>query len=258
MNMNNDKKCLVGLCFILMFIIAFLSWKNYPTQSQVILIALISSSLWFVIGYLVKQCIEPSNNCSLLPNREALKMSERLKSAKKEIFIVGFTLETTMQFYSEIFKKALENKVKLRLLFTHPESSYVTAHQPFANRDLKVTIHSFIQKLKSFFESLDDEDAKNRIQVKATYYLPRFSAVIIDNELMMLNFYMFKSPAQCNPSLEIYRCKYRKEFDQIKNSLENIFNIESSTESFNENNSSLMRVPPNYIIVENGTFNEFS
>jgi len=257
MNMNNDKRYLVGLCFILMFIIAFLSWKNYPSQAQVIMIALISSSLWFVIGYLVKQFIEPSNNCSLLPNREALKMSEKLKSAKKEIFIVGFTLETTMQFYSEIFKKALENKVTLKLLFTHPESSYVTAHQPFANRDLKATIHNFIKKLKSFFESLND-DAKNRIRVKATYYLPRFSAVIIDNELMMINFYMFKSPAQSNPALEIYRCKYRKEFDQIKNSLENIFNIESSTESFNENKSPLiMRDPPNFIIVENGKFNDF-
>ncbi|ETR66390.1 MAG: hypothetical protein OMM_05677 [Candidatus Magnetoglobus multicellularis str. Araruama] len=196
-----------------------------------------------------------SNNCSLWPHKEALRISERLKSAKEEIFIVGFTLETTMQYYQDIFKNALDNEVTIKLLFTHPESSHVIAHQYFSDRDIKANIYTVNRRLKSFFESLSSS-AKNKIRVKATYYLPRFSAVIVDNDVIMINFYLFNSSAQSNPALEIYRCKLRKEFDQIKNSLENLFNIESNNEPFIENQD-IKKMPPNFNIIENGKFNDF-
>ena len=62
MKNNLDKKYLVVLCFVLMFIIACLSWKIYPTHLQSIVIALIASLISFVIGFLVTQLMAINQN----------------------------------------------------------------------------------------------------------------------------------------------------------------------------------------------------
>lgn len=171
---------------------------------------------------------------------------ERIISSQKSLFFVGFTFGTTLKDHGEYIKTALmtHNNLEIKLLMVHPDSPHVTEHQNFSNRNIQNQLHDGIAELHALFDELSPA-AQGRIKARATYYLPRFSARIFDDEIMLLNFYLYKSKAHVNPVIEIHRDKHEKEFSQIFNNLNEMFKIGDDENA----------PRPNHHIIENGNWN---
>jgi hypothetical protein len=207
--------------------------------------------LWWHLNNV--QSLEPGKNQGLRVWSSRHKVnpsfSDRINSATKSIFFIGFTFEATMRDYSELFKDALTNNSNLmiKLLLIHPDSLHVSAHQDFTVRNIAGNIDEAINvRLKSLFDTLSPS-ARRRLMVRATYYLPRFAARIFDDEVMLLNFYLYGIQAQANPVIEVCHDKHEKEFNRILTSLNDLFDAGVG------NNGNTKR--PNHLIIDGGTWN---
>ena len=130
----------------------------------------------------------------------------------------------------------------------HPDSPHVNAHQEFTDRDIRRNIFEIVNKrLKSLYEELTPS-AQKRLKVRATYYLPRFAARIYDDEIMLLNLYLYGSKAHANPVIEICRDNHEDEFNRILKSLNDLFSIGDDGKALH----------PNHAIVENGVWHGLS
>ena len=138
-------------------------------------------------------------------------LSERILNAKKEIFFVGASLDSALQDYNGELCQALNNnkELKLKILFLHPESKHVSAHQDFAGWDVKATIiHTINGPLRELFNKLK-EDAKFQIDVRLTFYLPRFALRVVD-DWVYVNFYLYNLRAQSCPTV-LFHKRHHKE-----------------------------------------------
>lgn len=250
--MQNYTKFLTILCAILSVLVIILVLIIFPIIVSGIISSLFASVIVFVVRRFLQNLddddsrLKRTNGIQIWSDRHEVTPSflNRIKSTKKSIFFVGFTFETTLRDYSEYFKDQLMNnpELEIKLLLSHPNSIHVAAHQLFSSRQLETNIYDSVDnRLKSLYEELSPS-AQKRLTVKATYYLPRFAARIFDEETMLLNFYLYKTPAQVNPVIQLCSKENENEFNRINLSLNNMFNIgENETEKF-----------PNHRIIENG------
>jgi hypothetical protein len=139
------------------------------------------------------------NRHELLPS-----LSRRIELAKKSIFLVGFSLKSTLDHHRNVLVDTLNDnlKLKVKMLMVHPDSLHVPAHEPFADRIVSKEIPEVLGQLESLYNDLNGS-AKKRIDARLTDYLPRFAVKAFDNETMLINLYIYKSRAQENPVFEI-------------------------------------------------------
>lgn len=195
------------------------------------------------LGWLAKLPSPPQ----IWPNRDSLTPSlmSRMEQAQTSLFLVGFSLETTFKDYAGTLARALidNSGLHVRILMLHPDSLHVRAHQIFSTRPVAERIRGTVNGfLKELFDALTPE-ARHRLQVRATHYLPRFAARVFDDSTMLLNFYLFKSRAHENPVIELRRDLHKESFAGILRSLDELFHYGDTQQECNR---------PNHRIVENG------
>ncbi len=187
-----------------------------------------------------KKLLQASNINSIQPpiwqNRHDLcpSLSRRIEISNESIFYVGFSLKSTFDHYRNVLSKSLNEKpqLKVNMLMAHPDSLHTEAHEIFSDREVKKEIRGVINQMKSFFSDLD-QDAKKNIDIRLTHYLPRFAAKVFDHNTMLLNFYLYKSRAQENPVIEVFKSKHDEVFSNILKSLKNLFNFKAENKQAN-------------------------
>jgi len=105
-----------------------------------------------------------------------------------------------------------------------PGSRHVEGHQEFSDRVLRPKIEENIElrMQKLFVEALTKEE-RTRLTLRATNYLPRFSANIWDDKDLYINFYLYKSSASDNPVIFLNDQANAAAFKKIKQSLDDLF-----------------------------------
>ncbi len=142
--MNKNNLYLAIICGVLLVIVVILSWIVVPSFTVGVITSLIASSLGLIVFFLIKQSKEqePSEPIGLQVwcDRDMISppISERIISAKKSLFFVGFTFGTTLKDYGEYLKNVLmsHNNLEVKLLMIHPDSLHVTEHQHFTKRNI--------------------------------------------------------------------------------------------------------------------------
>ena len=188
-----------------------------------------------------------ANKIRIWSDRDSVEPSfrQRILQAEKSLFLIGFSFETLFKNHSKALVYALEKGVIVRILMLHPESEHVNAHQEFSSRKVKASIVKVIEEhMRTFYELYEvlDPSTRGNLEIRLTYYAPRFAARIYDEENMLLNFYLYKSKAHENPTLEINRNTHKAEFQAILNSMNALFNYEARKEGSH----------PNYEVVSRG------
>ena len=172
-------------------------------------------------------------------------LRKRMQSAEKSLFLVGLSFESLYKDHREVLLEALKKGVTVRTLMLHPASKHVDAHQEFATRNVRESINTTVEyHLKSFYAKYKRLESahKGQLNVRATYYLPRFAARIVDDKNMVLNLYLFNSKAHENPVIEICRDRHEQECETILTSLEELFDYGGESAAGH----------PNCRIIENG------
>jgi len=241
----DDKLQIIILSSILLAVLILLLWRVNPGFLVSVTAGLVATGIWAYINFFNPMKFF-SDSVKLWSNRNEIDPSicKRIKSAKRSLFFVGFSFEGVLHDHSGLIKDILlkNENLEIKMLMLHPDSLHVVAHQDFTDRDIKRNIYEVVNKrLKSLFDGLSPS-AQRRLQVRATYYLPRFAARIFDDDIMIINFYLYRSRAHENPVIEIRRGKHEKEFIHILNSLNNIFHIGDDGGPRK----------PNHTIIENG------
>jgi len=183
------------------------------------------------------------------PERDVVSPSfrERLEDAKEDLFLVGFSFETLFKDRDDALKSALKKGVKVKVLMLHPDALHATAHDEFSSRGMRVkeTIEYVVEQyLKPLYDALD-KSWKEQLDVRATYYLPRFAARIYDKKRMLLNFYLYESRASINPVIEIRHDHHMEVYNKFHKSLEGLFEYEGGKKGGH----------PNHKFIENGHWN---
>lgn len=253
--MKKNNLYLAILCIILLVIVVILAWIVVPLFVVNVIVSLVAAGIGYIVIFLLRQVqdsisVAPIKHLGLQVWDDRDKVSpsfnKRITLASKSIFFVGFTFETTFKDYGKFLKDALmtHSNLEVKLLMIHPNSLHVSAHQYFTDRDLKRHINEGINsRLKSLCDELNPS-AQERLNVRATYYLPRFAARIFDDEVMLLNFYLLKAKAHVNPVIEIRRDKHEQVFNRIFSSLNEMFKIGDDGKATHSN----------YHIIENGNW----
>ena len=167
-----------------------------------------------------------------------------LKEAKRRIFLVGFSFETMLVHHGLDLSEALNNNPSLtaKILMLHPRSKHVIAHQEFRKGPIAEKIMGVIDHdVHGIYQQLSPS-AKKRLDVRLTNYLPRFAVRLYD-DVMLLNFYLYKRRAQINPVIEIHSTDHDEEFDGILYAMEELFQYQGDpAEGY----------PPNHKVIDDG------
>jgi hypothetical protein len=250
---QKNKLIIIILFAVLILSVITLTFYVFPDLSIGVAGSLIASLITLVIIFifnlnktLPSTDTESAEGLSIWGSRKEVQPSlkDRIRSAKKSIYYVGFTFETALIEYRDCFKDAIKNNNKLdvRFLLIHPDSMHIRAHQDFTDRDIKVAVLEVVNKrMQNLFKELSESE-KKRLRIRATHYLPRFAARVFDKEVILINFYLYKSKAQVNPVIEIRRDTHAEEFDRISNSLDELFDIDDNDDQLH----------PNHLVTKDG------
>jgi len=231
--------------------------KHYPHIIYDGVISYLKDELQKTLKAFIKQskkiASQSMNQIKIWRNRDLVKPSfrERMQNATKSIFLNGFSFETLFKDNSQVLTDAIKRNVEVRILMLHPDSKHTDAHQEFSSRLVKVSINNTIENHMKFFydemmHSLEKDGILNpefkvKLDIRVTYYLPRFAARICDDN-MLINFYLYKSKAHENPTLEILRDHNKDIFDALLSSLNALFEYEGNRKGGH----------PNFRIVDKG------
>lgn len=190
----------------------------------------------------------PGEKIKIWKNREDVKPTfiDRIKSVKKSLFLIGVTFESTFKDHKNALFEAIKknNKLKVKILLLHPDSLHIEAHKEFTDRDMSFHIKEAINsRFKNIYDNLN-EDQRKRLNINATFYLPRIAIRIYDDNIMLVNLYLFNSKAHNNPVFEITHKNNEEEFKRIRDSCIDLFNYGYDGNCLH----------PNYRILEKGIF----
>lgn len=198
---------------------------------------LIATLLVTAFGWLRKVPSPPR----VWPRRDRVRptLADRMERAREDLFLVGFSFETTLKDQGKLLVQALNGNPDLtvRMLMLNPSSPHAQAHAPFSARPLAARFALTEDLLRQLYDALSD-DARHRLEVRATHYLPRFAARVFDRKSMLIGFYLLNSAAFGNPMIEVKRSHHREAFDGIRRSLLAMYDYD--------------RTPPNVEIIQNG------
>lgn len=191
-----------------------------------LLTALSALLLGIVTGIKAARFLKKRGYIRIWPNRAGVepRIEKRFHNAKKSIFLYGLSFEGTLNSHKEDLVKAIQRGVEVKILMLYYKSKHVEAHQEFSDRTLKPKLEeNVVLRLHDlFYESLTESD-RVRLAIRATNYLPRFSANIWDNKDLYINFYLYKSSASDNPVVLINDRESPTEFKKIKKTLDALF-----------------------------------
>ena len=191
-----------------------------------ILLALPALLLGVSIGAVAARFAKKSESVRIWPNRASVvpRIEKRFRDAKRSIFLYGLSLEGTMNSHKAELVDALKRGVEVKILMLHPGSRHVEGHQEFSDRVLRPKIEENIElrMQKLFVEALTKEE-RTRLTLRATNYLPRFSANLWDDKDLYINFYLYKSSASDNPVIFMNDRTNAAAFRKIKKSLDDLF-----------------------------------
>lgn len=159
-------------------------------------------------------------------DRDEVKNSfkDRMKSVEANLLIVGLTLESILIGYKPTLENLLNSNRKVKLLLLDPTSKHAEGHQPYSDRNIVLSIIETLDgRLKDLFNNLSIE-ARHNLEVKVTKYLPRFSAEIIDELELYINFHLYKSKANNNPVMYIKKIDAPDEFYSFYSSINKLYN----------------------------------
>ena len=205
--------------------------------------ALSTLLLGIVTGVIVARFLKKRGYVRIWPNRASVepRLEQRFQNAKKSIFLYGLSFEGTLNSHKDDLVQAIQRGVEVKILMLHYKSKHVEAHQEFSDRTLKPKLEeNVVLRLHDlFYESLTEDD-RARLTIRATNYLPRFSANILDDKDLYINFYLYKSSASDNPVILINDRENPAEFKKTKKTLDALFDD-----------------PDNVHITQNGTWKGF-
>jgi hypothetical protein len=172
--------------------------------------------------------LKSESKIKIWENREKVEPSfiDRIKSTKKSLFLIGVTFESTFKDHKDILFETIKKNsgLRVKILLLHPDSLHIDAHKEFTDRrDMSYNIKEAINfRFKDIYDRLS-EDQRERIEIRATHYLPRIAIRIFDDEIMLLNLYLYDSKAHNNPVFEICRSNNEKEFLKIRGTVDELF-----------------------------------
>ncbi|HKP87336.1 MAG TPA: methyltransferase domain-containing protein [Blastocatellia bacterium] len=141
------------------------------------------------------------------------KLGEILLQAKKRLIISGHTINRFSQDdkVREALISLLKAGVEVSLIMLNPKSKYARAHAPYheleSERSAKDQHQTALEFLVELFDTLEG-DAKGRLEVLLSNYMPRFRTVIIDDSQIHLYLYMYDDDVSDHPDFVLEKDAY--------------------------------------------------
>lgn len=145
-------------------------------------------------------------NWQAFDSDSGISIFDRIEKTKNSMYFVGVSLEYTANQFYQCLKDAILRGVSVRLLLLDPDCRYAQAHDEVVRRSFRKLARESIAIFQQLRQELPPE-ARDRFSVLKSKYLPRVSVKIFDDKTMLVNLYLYDSPAQRNPIFEVDNSK---------------------------------------------------
>jgi SAM-dependent methyltransferase len=151
-------------------------------------------------------------------------LHEIMQQVKERLIISGHTLNRfRADKIRDALKSLLESGKRVTLIMVNPKSKYAHAHAPYHElesegpaEDQHKRAFDFLNKL---FKSLNDE-SKVRFEVLLSHYMPRFRAIVVDDERAYLYLYMYGDDVNDYPDFVFEKSEQSSlTYEEAKNSV---------------------------------------